>query len=395
MDLQGIRKSVNWILGIALVLMVICAIAALFVDDRKVGMLAGTAFLTTMLAGVLHASVRQFEGSRARWGGFVSAVLALIAWIMLVWTIWAETLFGRGGVNEDTLLLTALACLCCWPTMYTGASGIHTARVRLASRILLGTSVAVFIGWAGGIWLDIDELTLVNIFIPMAIGGVLCAVISLRSIVPLPAQCIAIAWCAGTMCYWSAGMQLDWSWTGQFESVSIVLSGTFGPAGIAAVALLGMIRLRSRRWVRTTTMICVCCALLAWAMVIWFETAVQWREGAEVAARAGATTSILSAVGVLVLLLLHRIENGLVFTRHDTPLQVQCPRCRELLMLQQGKTACPHCMLKFNLQFESPACRSCGYGLAPQFPERCPECGTSVRVDISPHEPATALQDAT
>lgn len=109
----------------------------------------------------------------------------------------------------------------------------------------------------------------------------------------------------------------------------------------------------------------------------------------EMLARGAAALAILAGCGTLAELVLVAVNHWRgEEARVDVRLEATCPRCREGLALESGKSRCERCGLRFTIRIEQPACRECGYLLYGGDADRCPECGTEVSLS-APETPSS------
>jgi hypothetical protein len=111
-----------------------------------------------------------------------------------------------------------------------------------------------------------------------------------------------------------------------------------------------------------------------------------WLAGVMAEQRVFASVVGLSATGGIGALLglgamawLNRAHTRLAKASDLAAIAVTCPRCRSLVNVPPGASACPECQLRFQIQVEEPRCVGCGQWLNGLTADRCPECGRPLR----------------
>ena len=91
----------------------------------------------------------------------------------------------------------------------------------------------------------------------------------------------------------------------------------------------------------------------------------------------------MAACGTLALLVLARINRKVDVEPGSADLgeiPLVCPRCRKKQSLPVGNSICASCDLRISIREEEPRCAKCDYLLRGLMSDRCPECGTPIRL---------------
>ena len=378
MTVHYLRRFTVALFGLALLLMLVCAVGAIFVDDRRMDELMGTGALT-----LLWVCVRQMDKPSTRYAGMASMATFTLAWVMFLLTIWTDELpFLPRSLFEQTGL-SGVAVLVCWPGLYGGGLWLGAERGRLAGHILLWGSCVVLGAWLFAIWGSLLRTdTAANVMGAMAITTVFTALAALQSGWHLNLRRLGAGLTVVGAAMWVVLAIENVSPPDAIIRVDLAI-GCLAAGGMLGWSnLLMLVDMPTMRWLRTLTMTLgiLTLALLAGLLTTSMATS-QWSNVSEVLARCMVAAGLLTlASGLTMGIVAHRCRT---FTEqhHDTEVGISCPRCRKDLVLNQGEGRCPHCALRMRFTCEPPVCRVCEYVLAPTFPGRCPECGTSVLLE--------------
>jgi hypothetical protein len=116
-----------------------------------------------------------------------------------------------------------------------------------------------------------------------------------------------------------------------------------------------------------------------WALAALSSGIIVWEINADFWFRVLGALGVLAASSSLALLILAKLRQvGKVERLESTAARVElrCPRCTTLQVVDAGASSCTSCGLKFRIEIDEPRCAKCDY-LLWQLPQRrCPECGT-------------------
>jgi phage FluMu protein Com len=116
-----------------------------------------------------------------------------------------------------------------------------------------------------------------------------------------------------------------------------------------------------------------------WALAALGSGMIVWEINADFWFRILGALGVLAASSSLALLILAKLRQvGKIERLESTAAQVElrCPRCTTLQVVDVGASSCASCGLNFRIEIEEPRCAKCDY-LLWQLPQRrCPECGT-------------------
>ncbi len=137
--------------------------------------------------------------------------------------------------------------------------------------------------------------------------------------------------------------------------------------------LLRLRRGRSSGWLLASTLACV------WGVAAMASAAIVFEPNEDVFYRFFGALGVLDASGSLSLIIMAKLAQIGKVEKLETAsarVELRCPRCTLLQVLDVGKAKCAECGLKITIEIEEPRCAKCDY-LLWQLPERrCPECGT-------------------
>lgn len=116
-----------------------------------------------------------------------------------------------------------------------------------------------------------------------------------------------------------------------------------------------------------------------WTLATLGSVMIFWEIDDDFWFRVLGALGVLAASGSLALLIMAKLRQvGKIEKLQSAAAQVElrCPRCTTLQVVDAGASTCASCGLKFRIEIEEPRCAKCDY-LLWQLPQRrCPECGT-------------------
>jgi hypothetical protein len=385
MTIRGMRQVTVVLFGVALLIMLLCAVASLFVDDQVMGQLLGTGAATLLASTVLYWGLRQFERSAGRWGGLVTIVMATLGLVFVLCAIWASSVLGSNSLS-DFLWLSFLATAVCWLPLFAGGSCLQSKHADTSGRVAMVCFGLIYLGWLLSVWARLDEENTAMVLAPAALASAIVCVLLLQSGLQRWSRVVPMLMVITGTLVWVRLNLGDHNWSSSPISVLFVDIALVVPAAFAVVHGLMLARPKRARWLRPATMICAVVALACLGTGIFLAMCFEPLDLAEVAFRLATASGLAAIAGGLALTVVTRIDQSFVEILHNTRFELCCPRCRLMIELGQGDFLCPNCALKFRLHCEPPECRTCNYTLSPTFPDRCPECGTIVLLndDVDP-----------
>lgn len=131
-------------------------------------------------------------------------------------------------------------------------------------------------------------------------------------------------------------------------------------------------------WVQRATASLILVSALMWWASDFFGGSIanEYWPGMLQPPLAGAA---LVGVG-LVLVALFRDKSSLLLEEKGQramglTFQLECARCRETILITNGRGRCGGCSLELTMEVKEAACAGCGYLLRGLTSGRCPECG--------------------
>ena len=380
MTIRGMRQVTVVLFGVALLIMLLCAVAAIFVDDQVMGQLLGTGAATLLASTVLYWGLRQFERSAGRWGGLVTIVMATLGLVFVLCAIWASSVLGSNSLS-DFLWLSFLATAVCWLPLFAGGSCLQSKHADTSGRVAMVCFGLIYLGWLLAVWAQLDEELAFMVLGPSAIASAIVPTLLLQTALPRWSRVGPLLIVVPGTLYWILLLLGDHRlslepWNVLFIDIAMVV-----PAACAIVNGLTLVHPKRSRWLRPVTGCFAITGLVCFGVAIFDTVCLNPLDLEETAFRLATASGLAALAGGLALTVVTRIDQSFVEIVHDTRFELCCPRCRLMIELGQGDFLCPNCALKFRLHCESPDCRTCGYTLSPTFPDRCPECGTQVLID--------------
>jgi len=379
--------------GIALSIVVLCAILGAL-DHQRTGLYLGTAALTLLLAGLIHMSLRMCEKRNNRIAGFISLGVVSTAWAFVILSIWTDELGVGGPDTMQQLAASASAVVACWLPLGTGGIALRKANWTRCGSVMLGGFGLVLVIWLLGLWSGRPAEDIAGTIVPLATATILVALLQPNSRLPAllrqSASLIAVV----------AAFAWAWLWLEGGPVQDALLQVDFMIAAFSVAAMTGgvnlLIDLRLPRadWLRMVTFAMLLVTLVLACLLIHQQIVLAGPGGTglilPMLARLLFASILVTVACAIAITALVRARQALVESSHDFALSLTCPRCHRNVKLEQGDQICPWCALRFRLAFESPDCGACGYVLAPQFPDQCPECGTLVVADVDAPGPIEA-----
>jgi len=310
-------------------------------------------------------------------------------------------LFAMAWTIGDFLLILALI----WgESLYHYSSPWEHIAMTLGWWLLCGAAAIVFLLSAGVPWLRVTAWT------GTALAGVVFVLLEIGTWIEWPredcwfgmAGALAGIGTAAVACLGNVG-QRDrrwWRWVGvAVAAVGWVLAvvgiwrGTnsevgqqmlAGFIGLAAwVGLANMVLLAPLQGMQHVVRWGTMAAGLACAGAINLMAYCGSNPIMEFVERAAAGSAIVTGCGVLALLVLGRMNRRVEFRPEEgskvmTDITVFCPRCHHKQHIMLGGGQCGACGLRIAVRVEEPRCPTCGYLLYMLTTPRCPECGTTI-----------------
>ena len=387
---QGLQRriSIN-ALGVAIVIAVVCATMGAF-DAHRTGLYLGTAGLAILLAGFIHMSLRMCEKRDHRIAGFISLAAVCSAWTLVILTIWTDE-FNWGNRNTQELFgISAFAIMACWVPMCIGGMAVRKAHWTRCGWVLLGGFGLVLALWLIGLWSNQPTVDVVATTVPLGLIAILVCLLQPTTRMPtLLRHGIALLTIAGAIVFARLLFGRIDPDTAPLQTDFILIVFTLAIVGSGLNTLIDL-RLPRADWLRWLTFglllgTAVCAILTAHQQI--FEP--DRTSDMPMMTRFTIASGLVTFAFAIVIAAMLRSRQALVESAHAFTLSLTCPRCHRGLNLSQGDQTCTWCKLRFRLAFEQPDCRQCGYVLAPQFPDQCPECGTLVvdKEDAAGHSP--------
>lgn len=372
------RHILRAMLG-ALALTAVAAMWAIAFSNDAMWRVTGTAFAGAIATLLMLKLASMVDEPRTRWAGLVGTVCVLFELLLVVLLIWDVHRWLPGDESElfGTMFFAAVA------TAFAMAflKMLHAALTRVAGRCGLAITAASFVVVMVAVWLPQTG---------MSRGAFYQAAERLwgtgASLAGLGLLAVAALVGVGT------GDRRHWRWVGVASSAvatCLVTVEIWSPrfdnektlAALVAVAVwvavavpLAQLDLRRElRWLRAAT-------LAACGISVFLWTSLVWGVRAESAARAAAAFSVLTACGVMALVILGRLNRRIEvqeLPRELRAVKLFCPRCDRKQTVPLGSAACVACGLRIEVKAAQPSCSQCGYLLyGGETTGRCPECGT-------------------
>jgi hypothetical protein len=368
------------VFSLALAVALLCGLAALFGSSGDLGPLILTALLTTMLGGVMYAGLRQFDRPHGDVPALVTVGMGLLVWFFLVVGIWWNAIDVGTRDVSDRLTSSGLIILACWLPIYIGAFAWRNDVSRRFALVLLILWILGMVAMVLVSWMADPAWWMAWIITPTLISGTLAALLQLHSTLWRWAAWLGTtAAVAGGLLWMTLDAQMiNFPFDPHHVHVTLMFSCMTLGACLAVPNALLLIAPGRAPLLRIATIGCTVFSLMALGTAIEGEMVGRAPAFKEAMARVAAGLGMLAITGGLALFMLRRLGTSFLEQRHGKSLAVRCPRCRGHIEVGQGPTSCPLCGLKFRIAFEPPNCRTCDYDLSPNYPQRCPECGTAV-----------------
>ena len=367
-----------WLFGTALVIALLCGLLAIFGASNSLGPLIGTALITMMLGGVTYGGLRQFDRPDGEVPGLVTVGMGLIVWCFLVLSFWSDQIDSLPRRAEEALAFSGMVVLAYWLPIYIGTLSWRTEVGRRCGKVLLFVWGFGVVATVLMLWIEIGEWWMNWYITPLLIAGTAIALLLLRTAMWRWASWMGItaAGC-GALLWMSLDTQAVNFSNDHLHTTALVSCFTLAWS-LAIPNALSVIAPGRMPMLRIATMACAVISLMTIGMAAEFELARRTHMDIEVLARVASGFGMLMITGGLGLAMTRRMNKSFLEQPHGIALELRCPRCRLHMELDQGASMCPRCGLKFRVTFEAPNCRACDYNLSPNYPERCPECGTLV-----------------
>jgi endogenous inhibitor of DNA gyrase (YacG/DUF329 family) len=373
-QLQG--RMTTLVFGIAFAIVVVTAIIGI-IDTNRTGPYLGTAGLTLLLAGFVQMSLRMCEKRSTRSAGFLSLGIVVTAWVLFVLAIWADE-FMWGSRLTEQFGVSAGILLACWPPLGIGVTAMCRPYWTACGRVLVGGFSIVLAVWLIGLWSGRTADDIAGTFVPVAAATVLAALLQPKTRIPWVCRQVLMLFAVAGAFLWAR------LWLHEIDVKAQPLQAHLAAVGLCVGALGGGLnllidlRLPKASWLRLVTMFMVLATMVCTYLAILEIVFEPNTRGEPAIARVWFASAIITVACVIAIGAVCRFGQSLIESSHNHAIHVTCPRCQRPLSLQQGDQTCDWCSLRFRLAFESPDCITCGYVLAPHFPDQCPECGTLV-----------------
>lgn len=346
-------------------------------NNDAVWRIAGTCMLTAGAALCLLGASWVGDKSKSETVIAASATLIVIEYLLglsMIWDLW-------GWPMEGKIIGTMLALAGCGLPAVAFLHGLRFPIARWASRLGLILSGAVFVlfelglfyTWHGRLSEDLMETS-------AALAGFgLLAIMSMFG--------------AGTD-------RRHWRWGGVAASATgfaimayAILFHVHGDSGVfvtivsiaalfAQANILYLVPLpRGQQWLLWITLL----AGAGTAVCVDILQFVSRHEAAyDLLLRIASACGILTGCGTIALGILARINRRIEIPEAAvsgiTEITLICPICKKKQTAAIGESRCSACGVIFKLHVEEPRCPACNYSLLMLTSDRCPECGSDVRL---------------
>ncbi|MCH2135460.1 MAG: hypothetical protein MK101_02635 [Phycisphaerales bacterium] len=386
MSFELVQSTAQRLTVVVIVLSAGCAIIGVFSPMGLAGPWLGTGAVGGVGAGAGFVCIRATMKRRLRPAALLSLGIFYLVVALGVLGIWSETLNWRGAMDESHLLAPIGVLLPALPVLGTGARLIRSTQwVRSGFILLIGggawvASLIVFI------WADMPGQTGAAIYLPWAAALLILALLQGRTRMPAVIRHICSAMTIAGGIAWAMLLSTMGGGSAPQVQTLLILIAMGLPTILGLTNTFIDVQLERMRWAKPSLIGLISLLVCLTSALIFAEVTNLWRD-TDTLLRV-ATGSLVVTFGFSILMAVaSRQGAGLIELPHDAIMQLTCPRCRHELYVGQGDHNCPGCRLQIRLAFESPDCRHCGQVLAPNWPDRCPECGTMVRVDLKTTQP--------